>query len=51
MFKPKDGFTSQRIPIKEIKSLELSDGSLIIYNGKRVYFSPIEAMAFKDAHG
>ena len=49
MFKPKDGFTSQRIPIKEIKSLELSDGSLIIYNGKRVYFSPIEAMAFKDA--
>ena len=49
MFKPKDGFTSQRIPIKEIKSLELSDGSLIIYNGKRVDFPPIEAMAFKDA--
>ncbi|SVE15491.1 uncharacterized protein METZ01_LOCUS468345, partial [marine metagenome] len=49
MFKPKDGFTSQRIPIKEIKSLELSDGSLIINNGKRVDFSPIEAMAFKDA--
>ena len=39
----------QKIPINTIQSLDLSDGSLVVYNGKMVQYEPIEAMAFKDA--
>jgi len=39
----------QKIPINTIQSLDLSDGSLVVYNGKMVEYEPIEAMAFKDA--